>query len=475
LEPLTASPISFGVYPLVVGCLHFAIAVGVTVHTLIHKRDVSAAIGWIGMAWLAPVVGALLYITFGVNRVRRTARKLRPPAPTGDGPPTGDDSSADTIERLKVVVGEITNQDMANAEVVAIFDSGDQGYPQMLSAIESAQFSVSLCTFIFRDDALGAQFTAALSRAHHRGVKVRVLIDGFGGGLLLSPVYHSLRRLGVPVARFLHSLLPWKIPFLDLRLHKKCLVIDGAMVFVGGLNIGAENLVATHPRFAVSDCHFKLEGTIVRQIEQQFDDDWVFTIGQAPLAAKAPPHAVSQASAPARAIVTGPDQEAERLVLVLLSAINAARQSIRIATPYFVPAEELVTALQLAALRGVAVHIVMPARNNHRLVGWAMWPHIRPLLVSGCAIWLSPPPFDHSKLMTIDGQWSLIGSANWDMRSLRLNFEMTFELYNRDFAVALAGRIDARCIRRTTLAEIDERPFLYKLRDAAARLAMPYI
>jgi cardiolipin synthase len=464
-----------GMDPLALGCLHVVIAVGVTIHTLIHKRDVSAAIGWIGMAWLSPVVGALLYISFGVNRVKRRARELRPSVPTGDGPSTGDNSSADPIERLKVVVGEITNQDMANAEVVAIFDNGDQGYPEMLSAIESAEFSVSLCTFIFRDDALGEQFIAALSRAHLRGVKVRVLIDGFGGGLVLSRVYHSLHKLGVPVARFLHSLLPWKIPFLDLRLHKKCLVIDSAMVFVGGLNIGAENIVAAHPKFAVSDCHFKIEGAIVGQIEQQFDDDWAFTTGQAPLAAKTPIRPASQARAPARAIVTGPDQEAERLVLVLLSAINAARQSIRIATPYFVPAEELVTALQLAALRGVAVHIVLPARNNHLLVGWAMRPHIRPLLVSGCAIWLSPPPFDHSKLMTIDGQWSLIGSANWDMRSLRLNFEMTFELYNREFATALGDRIDTRCVRRMSLTEIDKRPFVFKLRDAAARLTMPYI
>ena len=106
---------------------------------------------------------------------------------------------------------------------------------------------------------------------------MRVLIDGFGGGFVLSPSYHLLRRQGVPVARFLHSLLPWKMPYLDLRLHKKCLVIDGAVAFVGGLNIGAENLVASHPKSPVRDCHFRLEGTIVRQIQQQFDDDWLFT------------------------------------------------------------------------------------------------------------------------------------------------------------------------------------------------------
>jgi cardiolipin synthase len=467
------SPASLGVYSIIVALLHLTMALGVTVHTLLHKRDVSAAIAWIGMAWLAPVVGALLYVGFGVSRIKVRARKLRPPNPAADSPPIGDKVSTDPIEGLKVAVGRITGQEMANARVVAILDSGDQGYPQMLSAIDGAAVSISLCTFIFRADGLGEQFIAALARAQRRGVDVRVLIDGFGGGFLLSPAYHRLRAQGVPAARFLHSLLPWQMPYLDLRLHKKCLVVDGATAFVGGLNIGAENITATHPKSAVRDSHFRLEGKIVRQIEHQFDDDWVFTTRAKPPAPK--PSNAPQTSAPARAIVSGPDQEAERLVLVLLSAVAAARNSIRIATPYFVPDEQLVTALQLAALRGVLVNIVLPAKNNHRLVGWATPPHVRPLLHAGCNLWLSPPPFDHSKLMTIDDQWSLIGSANWDMRSLRLNFEMTVEIYDRDFAAALAGRIDARCVHRLTLADIDGRPFLYKLRDAAARLTMPYI
>ena len=177
----------------------------------------------------------------------------------------------------------------------------------------------------------------------------------------------------------------------------------------------------------------------------------------------------------ARTIVAGPDQEVDQLVLVLLSAINLARRSIRIATPYFLPDEQLVTALQLAVLRGVDVHLVLPSHNNHRLVAWAAQTHIRPLLQSGCHLWRSAPPFDHSKLMTIDGSWSLIGSANWDMRSLRLNFELTVEFYDTDLAGKLAGIIDARCVQPITLEEIDKGPLPVRLRDAAARLAMPYI
>jgi cardiolipin synthase len=359
--------------------------------------------------------------------------------------------------------------------VTAVLACGDEAYPRMLAAIEDAKVSIALSTYIFRADALGLQFIDALARAHRRGVATRILIDGFGGGFLRSSAYHRLRQHGVPVARFLHSTLPWRMPFLDLRLHKKSLIVDGALAFVGGLNIGAENVLESHPKAPVRDLHFLAEGAVVRQIEQQFEEDWSFTTGDAQAEPKPSLEATCEGSDAARAIAAGPDQEVDQLVLVLLSAINVAQQSIRIATPYFVPDEQLVTALQLAALRGVDVRLVLPAVNNHPLVAWAVRPHVRPLLQAGCRLWRAPPPFDHSKVMTIDGKWNLIGSANWDMRSLRLNFEITLETYDPDLAKRLSAIIDARRTHPFTLEEIDGRRFVVKLRDAAARLTMPYI
>jgi cardiolipin synthase len=460
---------------LLLAFLHFALGAGITIHVLLRKRDVAAAIGWIGIGWLAPFVGALLYVCFGINRVRRRARRLKGAKHTAHRKGSRDKTSPDPIQHLKIAVGAITGQDLAIGQITAILQSGDQAYPEMLAAIDAAQSSIRLATYIFRGDALGKKFIAALTRAHQRGVKTRVLIDGFGGGFLFSPAYHRLRREGVPAARFLHSLLPWQMPFLNLRLHKKSLVIDGEIAFIGGLNIGAENLVATHPKAPVRDCHFRLAGSIVRQIEQAFDDDWAFTTQEGPLEAKDSLPSRADNGSPARAIVSGPDQETDKLDLVMLSAIHAARRSIHIATPYFLPDEQIVTALQLAAMRGVEVHLVVPAVNNQILVGWAAPPHMRPMLVSGCHIWRNPPPFDHAKLMTVDGEWSLIGSVNWDMRSLRLNFELTAEFYEKELATELAKRIGERCKDPITLADIDKRPILIKLRDAAARLTMPYI
>src|SRR3984885_7982776 len=310
--------------PFFVGLLHIVIAGAVTVHTLTHKREVPAAIAWIGMAWLTPILGALLYVGFGINRVKRRARRLKGPGADFDAPLTGDISSVDPLERLKVAVGNITGQHMAVGKVIAVLECGDQGYPQMLAAIESAKSSIKLATFIFRTDEVGMRFVDALVAAHRRGVKTRVLIDGFGGGFLRSSAYHRLHEQGVPVARFLHSLLPWKMPFLDLRLHKKILVLDGVAAFVGGLNIGAENVLAQRPKSPVCDLHFQVEGTIVQQIEQEFDDDWSFTTGETPTEISSPPEGTPGAGA--RVIVSGPDREDDQLVLVLLAAISSARR-----------------------------------------------------------------------------------------------------------------------------------------------------
>ena len=456
----------------VVAFVHVLIAAAVTVHTLMNKRDVPAAIGWIGMAWLAPVVGALLYVGFGINRVKRRARRMKGSLRSVDPLRASGAAPLDPIERLKVAITKITGQDISTGKVVAALACGDEAYPRMLAAIEGAKASIALSTYIFRADAVGLQFIAALARAHRRGVATRILIDGFGGGFMRSSAYRRLRRQGVPAARFLHSTLPWRMPFLDLRLHKKSLIVDGVSAFVGGLNIGAENLLASHPKAPVRDMHFLVEGTVVRQIAQQFEDDWSFRTGDAQIETRPSPDAASGEADAARAIAAGPDQEVDQLVLVLLSAIISAQQSIRIATPYFVPDEQLVTALQLAALRGVDVQLVLPEANNHRLVAWAVGAHVRPLLQSGCHIWRAPPPFDHSKLMTIDGKWSL---ANWDMRSLRLNFELTLESYDPDFAARMSAIIDARRARPLTLEEIDGRRFVVRLCDAAARQTTPYM
>lgn len=461
--------------PLLLTALHVVTAGTVTIHALIRKRDVPAAIGWIGLAWLSPFFGPILYFGFGINRVKRRAIRLRGIAGAGGFPGRLGAVPGEPAGSLQTAVGRITRSGTKPGTVAAALDCGDEAYPCMLAAIDDARTSVALSTFIFRPDEAGLAFIDALTRAHRRGVAVRVLIDGFGGGFLFSRAYHQLRREGVPAARYLHSLMPWKMPLLDLRLHKKILLIDGETAFIGGLNIGADNLRTAKPVDRVRDLHFRVEGPVVQQVTESFQDDWAFSTSETLEGPLWFPAEHRDGTAPARVISSGPDQSVDQLILVLLSAINAASSSIRIATPYFLPDEQVLTALQLAALRGVAVHVVIPAVNNHRLMGWAMQAHIRPLLKVGCHVWRSPRPFDHSKLATVDESWCLIGSANWDARSLRLNFEITMEFYDHELAKRLNGIIDGKRGDAVTLEQIDARWPIVKIRDAAARLLMPYL
>jgi cardiolipin synthase len=223
--------------------------------------------------------------------------------------------------------------------------------------------------------------------------------------------------------------------------------------------------------------HFRVEGPVVAQLQEVFADDWQFTTGEA-LRGEAwfPP---PQAAGPvvARTIVDGPDENFDRLRWTLLAALAAARQSIRLVTPYFLPDAALVAALNVAALRGVAVDILLPSRGNLPVVDWASRAHWWQVLEHGCRIWLSPPPFDHSKLLLVDGAWALVGSANWDPRSLRLNFELNVECYDAGLAHRLGGLFEAklRTARRVSLAEMDGRPFPIRLRDGVARLFSPFL
>ena len=345
----------------------------------------------------------------------------------------------------------------------------------MLGAIDAARKSIGLASYIFRDDTHGQQFSEALIRALKRGVEVRVLIDGVGSGWFWSGTYVRLKRAGVPVKRFLHSYFPWRTPFLNLRNHRKILVVDGRLAFVGGLNIGDENVEAGNPQHPVRDTHFRIEGPVVAQLVEAFADDWLFQTGERLLSEIWFPPIEPAGTIPARAVSSGPDEELEQIEFVALHAISCARRSIRVVTPYFLPPEVLTMALGLAAMRGVTVDIVVPENSNHRILDWARRVPMRPLLEAGCRIWLRPAPFDHSKLMTIDDSWSLIGSANWDTRSFRLNFELNVEIIDADLAAHLdrfmRGKMEARLSREDLAA----RGLPLRLRDAGVRLLLPYL
>jgi cardiolipin synthase len=456
--------------------MHFALAAGVTLHVLAHNRNPGSAVSWIGLAWLSPVVGSVLYLFLGINRVRRRARTV---AAAVSDPAVVESSRAppgcEHLAGLELAARRISRRNIQPGNAIAMLANGDAAYPQMIAAIEGATASVALSSYIFRADEAGHDFINALTAAHRRGVVVRVLIDGYGGGYLRSVTYRKLRHAGIAVDRFMHSVLPWRMPFLNLRSHRKILCVDGRIAFTGGLNIGAENVLARHPRHPVLDTHFRFDGPVVAQLCEAFAGQWYFTTGETLAGPAWFPGTEPIGDSLARAVTSGPDQDLEKIELLVLEAIGCARSSIQIMTPYFLPDDRIITALALAAMRNVEVDIVLPEHSNHPTVDWAMRAHIGPLLAAGCRIWTHAPPFDHSKLLAVDQVWCFVGSANWDMRSFRLNFEINVEVYHSALIGQVSAKIAANQTTRLTAADLERRPLPSRLLDNAAHLMLPYL
>lgn len=466
-----------------VAALDFLAALIASFHALLHKRDSRAATLWLGVIWLVPVLGPVLYLALGFNRIRRRAISLgvhsfssRPvPDDLGEPQPAG----AEHLQMLARVVGRVVAQPLTSGNQIQPLVNGDEAFPAMLAAIESAKTSISLATYIFDNDPSGRQFVAALGRAVARGVAVRVLIDAAGARYSWPPIAHKLKQAHVPFATFLPSslLAPWRVATINLRNHRKILVVDGEIGFTGGMNLRHGNVLAAQPKHPVQDLHFRVAGPVVTPLQEAFANDWAFTTGEKLADERWFPELKECGNVIARVIADGPDADYDKLRWTLLAALAEAQTSVQILTPYFLPDNAVITALNLAALRGVRVDIILPAKNNLAVVHWAsraMWWQV---LERGCRLWLTPPPFDHSKLMIVDGHWVFLGSANWDARSLRLNFELNVECYGREFAEQVAKVIEQkiRVAHEVTLAEADARSYPAKVRDAFARLFSPYL
>jgi cardiolipin synthase len=356
--------------------------------------------------------------------------------------------------------------------------NGEQAYPVMLQTIEQAEKYIFLASYILETNETGRKFIDALGRAAGRGVDVRVLIDGVGELYSLPLAGWLLKKCGVRHVRFLPPRLFPPSMFINLRNHRKILVADGREGYAGGMNIGDRYLTANvrnHKR--VADVHFKFTGPVVSQMEEIFLEDWGFSTGEHVQPLPQIPAIADGGAAVCRAIADGPDEDLDKLATILLGAIVAAQQEILIMTPYFLPSREMISALQVAALRGVTVHIILPARNNQPFVHWATRNMLWQLLRHKIRIYYQPPPFAHAKLLVIDSQYSLIGSANIDPRSLRLNFEFAVEICDERFGASLAAYFEEirKQSRETSLAEMDKRPLLVRIRDALAWLFSPYL
>jgi len=457
--------------------LSITAAILTSLHVLLRKKDSRSAIAWIGLIWLSPLVGALLYPLFGINRIRRKAQFLRPktqlPEVTGSKPILGLDDSINLFR----LGDKVASSSITYGNKIEILQNGEAAYPAMLESIAQAKNSIALSTYIFDSDSIGRKFVEDLKQACARGVEVRVLVDDFGARYKRPNIDRVLKKMGVPVRRFLPAFSIRYVPFLNLRLHRKLLIVDGKIAFTGGMNIRDGHVVRTSGAKAICDFQFKVEGPVVSELQEIFVEDWEFSSGENLTGDKWFPDLKPVGEVLVRGIADGPEQDYGKVHWMFLGAISVAKHSVRIVTPYFIPDLALITALNVAALRGVKVQILLPEKNNLPWCHWAMRSTIWQVLERGCEIYFTPPPFNHSKLMMMDDHWSFIGSSNWDTRSLRLNFELGLECYDKTLNEKLNAHFDSflKKSRRITLEEIDRRNAASRIRDGIARLFSPYL
>lgn len=457
--------------PLILGGLAIALAAVASAHAVMYKRESRGAAAWVGLIWLSPFVGVVLYLLLGVNRIRRRAM-ARHGAAVDPAPLSGGERPADPLEYAIDRVGDFPR---LGGHTVVVLENGDQAYPAMREALAAATTSVRLCTYIFDADRAGRGFRDELAACVSRGVEVRVLVDDVGARYSVPSITRALRRRGIRVARYGRSLRPWRMRYANLRNHRKILVVDGATAFAGGMNLREGNVLAWDHRSPTRDLHFRFAGPVVHQLDTVFCHDWEHVTGEtlAPCA----PAAGGPGTVRARCIADGPDRPTDSLRWSLLAALACSTERVRVVTPYFVPDSGLIAALGTAALRGVRVDIILPARGNLRLVQWATHAMLWQVLEQGCRVFLTAPPFDHSKLMRVDDDWCFVGSANWDARSLRLNFEVNVECVDENLCRALDDVIDRKLAlaREITLADADGRSVPVRVRDGVARLFSPFL
>ncbi|MFT5292082.1 MAG: cardiolipin synthase, partial [Planctomycetota bacterium] len=375
------------------------------------------------------------------------------------------------------LVAQLTGRALLDGNQVLPLRSGHEAYPAMLKAINGAQRSILFSSYIFDTDVPGQEFVSALGGAVERGVEVRVLLDGIGCHYSRPSVIPALERAGVRVRTFLPNRLPWRLRYANLRNHRKILVVDGHLGFTGGMNIRHGNLLPAGERGSVNDLHFQIEGPAVFHMQETAARDWAFVTREILEGETWFPDLHGAGDVLARGISDGPDEDIEVLRLTLLGAIGSAETSIQIVTPYFLPDQALLTALTVAVLRGVQVDVALPEKSNLKLVQWATTSQLWQILQRGVRVWASPPPFDHTKLFVVDGVWSLIGSTNWDARSLRLNFEFNVECYDRVLAERLSALVAEKISgsKQVTLQQVNGRSLPTRLRDGLARLLTPYL
>jgi cardiolipin synthase len=449
------------------------------------KKESTAALAWCLAVLLMPLLGALLFWEFGYNYVQRRLRAKRshkslfdqahPPALPGaqrGGRPDGTEQ--DDLARLALKVDAFP---VSRGNAVTLYHDTNKAFAALLDEVRAARHHVHVEVFIIRNDEAGNELLSLLTEKARRGVEVRLLVDSMGGRLLRWNHLRPLVEAGGRAAKILplNPLRTWL--HVNLRNHRKIVVVDGGVAFTGGMNVGDEYL-GRSPRFGYwRDNFLRVAGPAAAVLQRVFAEDWDLATRE-PLSGPLyfPEPAVCGGDV-LQVVASGPDQTPNATRTLYFAAVLGARTRLRIASPYFIPDPGLLDAVRLARLRGVEVEILGLLRPDHFLSFHATRYYWSDMLDAGAKIYEYARGMMHSKVLLVDGRWALTGSANFDNRSLRLNFEAGCVLYSPHL-VAELDRVfddDLRESRPLDPETFARRPFGQRLAENACRLLSPIL
>lgn len=464
--------------------LYLFLTVGTIIWILQTKRETMSAIAWCLTVLTMPIFGSLLFFLFGIQvvhrpleRKRQRRRAFRAMTKSGLRETEADPQVPPPWDMVSKIGQHEHGFPIIRGNRVTFFNHGEPAYEAMLEAIRGAQTLVHMEFFIYRPDDSGRKFIEALTDCARRGVEVRFLYDAVGSYILSPTALRGLKRAGGKTAAFLPILNPLYRMRINLRNHRKILVVDGHTGFTGGLNIGDEYLGKDAHFGPWRDTHLRLEGPAVESLHRVFLEDWYFAANELLDDAKYSPLVPNKGNTPVQVVHSGPDNVYKVIRETYVAGILRARNRVWIASPYFVPDAGLLDALVLAGRSGLDVRFLGLFRPDKWIPFLAARYYWGELLDAGVKVYQYTAGMMHSKFLLVDGEWASIGTANFDNRSLYLNFEVNCMLYD-PAAVADLERMYCEDLKHSILLDANvfaSRPRITKLAENACRLFSPVL
>jgi len=458
-------------------------------HLLLLKKRPSATLAWLWAIVFIPLLGAAAYFAIGTDRLKRQRLKRRNlfsarvsrqrvPASTTDDATTGLLRELPRRDRQFLqLLSRINQLPVSSATSLRILSNAAEFYPALEARIREAVHHIHLEFYIWQGDETGRRFLQLLTEAARRGVIVRLLLDGVGSYGFAQDLLTDYRRAGGHFSWF-QSLDPKRMRFfMNLRNHRKLQIIDGAVAFVGGMNIGREYEGCDATLASWRDVQVEAAGSVACELQEVFADDWFFATGEKISEPAFFPVHPGPPRQPVHIVLGGPDRRNEPISKSIVSLLNEASDRVWIATGYFVPDDLVLAALELAACRGVDVRLLISEKNDHPWLVTVGRSHYDHLLAAGVRIFEYSAGIHHAKIALADDSWAMVGSANLDYRSMRLHFELNLLCYSRQRNGELARILeqDFGLSQEIDPAVFSRRPFRQKFAEAALRPLSPML